>query len=507
MKESENIFKNVLFSILLILLFLPIIQQKLNFMELKPLNGSVELPQEITITKQAWFANHYQEKKETYLNSMFGFRTFFVRLNNQIAYSIFNKANANGVIIGKENYLYEVSYINAYTGQDFLGEDSIQATVDRLKFISDTLQKLNKQLIIVFAAGKASYYPEFIPDKYLSKQQSKTNYKYYVESAKNANLNVIDFNKWFMETKYKSKYPLYPQHGIHWSTYGTVLAADSLIKKMEQLRKIDAPNLTFTGVNMEQAHDVDYDIADGMNLLYKLKSFDVAYPIMDMVIDSNKTKPKVLVISDSFYWGMYNLGIANCFQNDHFWYYNKQVFPESNIKETTAEQQDFTSVIANHEVIVIMATEATLRKIGWGFIERAEQYFKGNDFIKTKNNSPEYAQRVKDFIKYIKTQPKWMLDIENISIEKNISIDSVLVLEAKWQIDRQPETAKLINNSNSNKKIYSPEYLKKVNDLVAYIKTQPKWMHEAEVRAKQKKITLDSMLVVEAMWQIDNTKK
>ncbi|MBC7694187.1 MAG: hypothetical protein H7141_01945 [Burkholderiales bacterium] len=470
-------------------------------MELKQLNGVVKSPQDITIKRELWFSNEYQEKKEAYLNSTFGFRNFLVRLNNQIVYSVFKKANANGVIVGKENYLYEESYINAFTGKDFLGEDSIKNIINSLQFISDTLKKLDKQLIVVFAAGKASYYPEFIPDKYLLKKHDKTNYKCFAEYAKITNLNIIDFNKWFVENRYKSKYPLYPQHGIHWSTYGTVLAADSLVRKIEQLRNIDSPNLTFTGVNMEQAHDVDYDIGDGMNLIYKLKSFEVAYPKMNMVVSENKTKPKVLVISDSFYWGMYNLGIANCFQNDHFWYYNKQVFPESNVKETTTDQQDFTSVIANHDVIVLMATEATLRGIGWGFIERAEQYFEGNDFIKKKFNSPEYARRVREFVKYIKTQPKWMTDVEGRADEKNISVDSALVLEAMWHVDNQPETANLVKNERT------PEYFREVKHFVEYIKTQPKWMRDAELRAKEKKVTLDSMLVIEAMWQVDNSKK
>lgn len=500
MRMPENIIRNFLFAVLLLMLFLPIIQQNFNLIEIQPLNGTVKSSKDADFKKDLWFSNDYQEKKEAYLNSNFGFRNFLVRLNNQVAYQFFNKANANGVIVGKEDYLYEESYINAYTGKDFIGEDSIRNSVNRLKFISDTLRKLDKQLIVVFAAGKASYYPEYIPDKYLKGRQDKTNYKLFSEYTKKENLNVIDFNKWFMDNRNKSRYPLYPQHGIHWSTYGTVLAADSLIKKIEQLRNIDAPNLTFTGVNMEQPHNVDYDIGDGMNLLYNLNGFDVAYPKMNMVVTENKVKPKVLVISDSFYWGMYNLGIANCFQNDHFWYYNKQVFPESNVKETTVEQQDFTSVIANHDVIVIMATEATLRGIGWGFIERADQYFKGNDLVKKKYTSPEYAQRVKEFVKYIKTQPKWMADVEDRADEKNISVDSALVLEAIWHVDNQPQPG----NAASLER--TPEYFKKVKDFVAYIKTQPKWMKDVVVRAKQKKVTLDSMLVIEAMWQIDNTK-
>lgn len=434
MNKLLAIYKKILLTLLFFILFSPLIQDSIELMKLYPLNGSVTYPADVKFTKHGWWSVEYQEKKEKYLNDMFGFRSLFVKLNNQIAYSCFDKAKANGVIIGKNNYLYEISYINAYTGRDYLGDDSIAHSINRLKFIHDTLNKLNKQLIVVFAAGKASFYPEYIPDEYLP-IVNKTNYKEMSSRAVIAGLNVIDFNKWFAENKHKAKYPLYPQHGIHWSTYGTALAADSLIKKIEQLRKIDAPNLLFDGVRMEQAHDVDYDIADGMNLLFKLKGFDVAYPNMLPIDTKNKTKPKVLVISDSFYWGMYNLGVANCFQNDHFWYYNKQVYPESFKAEEFAENVDFKSTIENHEVIVIMATEATLRKISWGFIERAEQYFKGNNINNKSKFTPEYMAKVKEMIAYIKNDSKWLNDASVRAQEKNISLDSCLVLEAMWQID------------------------------------------------------------------------
>ena len=49
---------------------------------------------------------------------------------------MFRLPTAFGVIIGKENYFYEENYIKAYTGVDFLGEDSLSRMVNRIKFIS-----------------------------------------------------------------------------------------------------------------------------------------------------------------------------------------------------------------------------------------------------------------------------------------------------------------------------------------------------------------------------------
>ncbi len=432
MGRFSHIYKKVLLASIFVVMLIPILQDTLNLKKVYPLKGDVKVPENITFTMEDWFSGYYQEEKEVFLNSSFGFRNQFVKLNNQIAYSIFKKAKANGVVIGKETYLYERSYIDAYTGTDFLGEDSIRHTINRLKFISDTLHKLGKQLIVVFAAGKASFYPEYIPDKYLP-VKDKTNYKSLSEGAKRAGLTVIDFNKWFVDNRYTSKYPLYPQHGVHWSTYGTALAADSLIKTIEQLRHIDAPELKFNGVKMEQPHDVDYDIADGMNLLFRFKSFDVAYPQMIPVDATGKTKPRVLVISDSFYWGMYNLGIANCFENDHFWYYNKQVFPESATKETLVENLDLGEELNKHDVFVIMATEATLRKISWGFIEAVETYYKGKTIKKRVDTA--YIAKIKDMAEYIKNNEEWLSDTKKRSREKGISLDSMLIIEAKWQID------------------------------------------------------------------------
>lgn len=432
----SDTYKKLLLAGVFLVMLIPMIQDNLNLKHVYPLKGDISLPNNIAFDKNDWFDAYYQTQKEHYLNSSFGFRNQFVKLHNQIAFSLFGKINAQAVVMGKEGYLFEKSYIDAYTGKDFLGEDSIQHTLNRLKFISDTLQKLNKHLIIVFAAGKASFYPEFIPDKYLP-AKIQTNYNALSAGAKALNLNVIDFNKWFMQNKHKSKYPLYPQHGIHWSTYGTALAADSIIKKIEELQKIDAPEFTFNEVTLEQPHDVDYDIADGMNLFFKFKSFDVAYPKMLPVVYEGKTKPKVLVISDSFYWGMYNLGIASCFENDHFWYYNKQVYPESSSQELLVENLNLGEELNKHDVFIIMATEATLRKISWGFIENAESYFKGNYIQKKKNiNNP---QQVNNFIDFIKNDKVWMDTVRVRAKQKKISIDSMLVIEAQWQVQQLPE--------------------------------------------------------------------
>ena len=102
----------------------------------------------------------------------------------------------------------------------------------------------------------------------------------------------------------------------------------------------------------------------------------MAYPNIRFQSDSGKTKPSVLVVSDSFYWGMFNFGISSAFTDSHFWFYNNQVYPEGNHGPIQVSQLNIKEEIAKHDIIVIMATEATLPSLGWGFIENVYNDFK-----------------------------------------------------------------------------------------------------------------------------------
>ncbi len=434
MKDISAKIRGLLFFVLIFLLIIPLIQNKFKFVHLEPLKGAITQTEKEFFSFKGWFSGEYQLREEKFLNETFGFRNFFVRLNNQIAYDLFNKAKANEVIIGKNNYLYEENYIKAYYGTDFIGVDSITQRMQKLKFIQDTLSKLHKNIIVVFAAGKGSFYPEYFPDKYRI-QKSLTNYESYLKLAKELGLTYIDFNKYFVENKYKSKYPLYPQYGIHWSYYGMCLAADSLINYIQKLRHIKMSSLYWDKIEMSFPKESDYDIADGMNLLFKFKCEKMAYPHVFIQPDSANTKPSLLVVADSYYWGIFKIWDLNIFSNSEFWFYNKQVYPESFHNSIMTSQIDIKNEIAKYDVIIIMATEATLPEFGWGFIENTYNMFKG---VKNDNSAfLEFQEKVAHTRNLIKADKYWMELIINKSKVNKVSVDSMLTLDAIWQLQHE----------------------------------------------------------------------
>lgn len=379
MKLISKIFGDIVWLLIIGFLSLPLIQINYHLYEIPKLNGAIEEVKEPELSLNSWFDGDYQIAIENYINENFGFHDFFIRLNNQLSFSIFKKAKAQGVIVGKKNYLFEESYIKAYYGQDYIGENKILTQLKKAKYVQEKLAQLNKQFILVYAPSKGSYFPEYFPDKFKSKK-GITNYSKFIEHSNNLGLNHIDFSAYFRKNKYKSKYPLYPQYGVHWSKYGMFLAADSMVRYIENLAHIDMANFYYKQLRWAQPEDTDYDIAFGMNLLDTLKSFPMAYPNILSEPTSNKVKPSILVVSDSFYWGIFNFGFSNVFDKSHFWYYSMEIYPESFQSPKKTTQIDLEEEIKNHDIFIVLATEANLSKFGWGFIESLYEQLHSSEF-------------------------------------------------------------------------------------------------------------------------------
>lgn len=377
--EKQAKIKRILFGIVLILLLLPMIQAGLTVFKLKPLQGAIVTAEKPEFDFEDWKKGDYQRNYEKYLNDHFGFRSTMIRIHNQKAYSFYNQAKANGVIIGKEGYLYEKNYLKAYLGTDYIGEKAIQLQVSKLRELQDTLRKLNKDILMVFAPGKASFFPEYLPEYCDGQQRTHTNYKSYVTAMKASQINFVDFNRWFIEMKPTSKYPLYPKAGIHWSKYGEYLAADSLVKKIGKMRHTAMTKLVLDKLEVKTENEQgDYDIGEGMNLFFQLDTYPMAYPVYHFE-KSQAPQPKVLFVSDSYYWGMFNAGFSTeVFGGGQFWFYNKEIYPDSYQSPLNVENIDIQQEVEKQDMVVLVCTDANLYKFAFGFIDQLHAKYYGN---------------------------------------------------------------------------------------------------------------------------------
>jgi hypothetical protein len=329
------------------------------------------------LTKDNWFSGKYQEGQDKYITDHTGFRPGWVRVYNQWNYSLFNIAHASGVIRGKEDYLYEESYINAYYGTDFLGEQKIEKITQDWKSIQDTLKEKGIDLVVILAPGKASFYPEYIPETYKRSRTGNTNYEVFKKQFQKQAVTHIDMHSWFESMKKESRYPLFSKTGIHWSAYGQFLVADSLSKFVSKRCKIEIPHLVLeTIVESDEPSLGDDDIGRGMNLMFGIPDLKLAYPKFHPNRKPKKNDPKVLVIADSFYWPLFNSNTSNfLFNGGEFWYYNEQIYPASYTKETLVKNQSLDQKLKENKVVFLLITDANLHKFSFGFIEMAMKQY------------------------------------------------------------------------------------------------------------------------------------
>ncbi len=380
-RSTQNKTREILFAFILLVLFIPLVEYKSKMVTMKPLGGSFELAKDTTCTLEGWFDGKYQRNQTNYYNDNFGFHNFFIRLHNQLDFTLFKKANSDNLNVGKENYIFWASQIKAYYGEDYIGADSIKNRLRKLKFIQDTLSKLGKMCMIVLAPGKAAFYPEYIPERFKT-SRGPTNYQYYSKYAKELSINCLDLTSLFLSIKAKATYPLFPQYGVHLSYNGNVDAGEILLGMVESLGKIKITPLTYVNLESTEEAGTDLDGENNLNLLFSLKKRRVQYMQGYVPKDSKILAiPSFLVIGDSYAKMMFSKsGISNVISaRSHFWYFGKKMYSRSDptfAKTVDVGPESAKTAVLSHDVIVIMETDINLPNFSYGIIESLYDQFK-----------------------------------------------------------------------------------------------------------------------------------
>ena len=426
-------FKRIWFIVLLAVLFLPLLQSRYHFVDEKPLNGAfVEAPKPV-VNLKTLFNETAQDSLMAWFTEQSGFRKPMIRLNNQLLYSIFGKISANGVVKGKDNTFFTMTYINSYTGETYLGDEIIQKNTELLKLIQDMLRTKGVTLLPVFVVGKASYYPELIPDEYLAQRHETNNYEAYLKAFAEQGVEMIDFNRWFCERKDSEPHPVYCNLSSHWTLYAASLAMDSLVNYMESMTHREQAHVFIKSFDTTYLLEHDDELLRLMNIMYPLDHTTVDQPQFGF---TQGYKPRVLAISDSYWWVVYAWQIAlhqNLFSDGGYWYYNNTIYPvRTPVQNTNAI--NYKQEIENQEFVLLVCTEATNNIWPFGFTER---YLTSYDNVFRYKPTEQYdaadslylsyrKERIEKIIAHIKETPEWLENIKSHAEEIGITLEQAL---------------------------------------------------------------------------------
>ena len=403
---------------------------------MQKLAGSYENKTASALTIPNWFSAEYQKSVEEHIVLNNCLSPLFIRVHNQIDYTCFNKLHMALGVLGKNKYLFEQGYINAYYGADFVGEEKLREYVRKMKFVQDTLQKLGKEFIFIQAPGKASFYPEYIPDSLLRKTTDQTNYYVLRKLLDEYNINYIDFRAHILTMKKTSPYPLYTETGIHWSKYAMALVMDSINNFVEQRRKIDIPDIYWKEIDMELSHYEDNDIEGALNLLFPMSMTKYAYPNLQFESHKNKTVPKVLMIGDSYlanlFWGHF---FESYDSTSQYWFYNKTILRNHNDTRLHRSQVNVIDIINKDDIIILGGTEPNIKRLGFDFIDKTYAYYK--DGITRMPFEDEFAKKLQAYKKDVKEKGEYQSEIQRISEEQKVSLDSACAIKCIWLVEEK----------------------------------------------------------------------
>jgi hypothetical protein len=198
--------------------------------------------------------------------------------------------------------------------------------------------------------------------------------------------------------------------------------------------------------------------------------------LAEYVYGPGKTKPKVLCIGDSFFWNLFSSKIPKkIFSYTDFMYYYKS----TRVKEYDTPADENLDQEEEPDVILIMITERFLYKYAWGYIDSLYQQMSG-DFDESKglyyyenrirfdyvwfdrlvleasNRGLNLVDHIRDNAEYmvftdiqnnekqpdiefyideIRKDSVWLENVRQKAIDNNISLDSMIRLDAQWLLE------------------------------------------------------------------------
>lgn len=464
-------------------MILPAFQKELSLVIEPDLNGDFKEYNRPEFNWQSFYDGSFQTSFENYLEQHIGFHNSLVRFKNQLDFTLFEKPNAEGIVIGKNDFVFEYDYIREITGRAYVGYNFIDEKLRRLEYVQRYLKSnYNIDFVIVFVPGKASFYKEFIPRKYLRKIQDSTNYSTYLNEIKTRGIKYLNLNEYFHEIKESSDYPLFPKYGTHWSIYGMSRAShvwiDSIEKmKSRKLNDFNTDQLYYSSVPLR----TDYDGGKAMNLIRNYYDEKYAYPDYFYGQDSTRFKPKVLTIGDSFYWNIFNAEVPkNLFANEAFWYYNNKVYPDYYNSPKYTSELNLKEEIERMDFIFIMVTERFLNVFDWKLIDQLYYLY-----------TPDYIENpVYDYMNNIVLDAKWFNVVLDGAKAKGISNQQSLCLNAEYMYR--------LNSTEDYMLRYG------MNSYKDQIKTQRATMLHLEDKSDREDRSIEELINEEAVYRFSN---
>lgn len=265
---------------------------------------------------------------QNWFNDNYGLRDLFIRIKNQIDYSIFNKSDR--IHLGNQGWMYYRNVLDVQKIQlDRVLERAWIDYCEQFVLLNQYLKSRGIRLIIMVIPLKDVIYPEHLPITIPNLPERSKFQEIHEFLDKIPDVVVFDA-KSELESLKKTR-QAYHKTDFHWTDPAAFHVARNLVELISKLEGLDESpwkhelvieKKDFSGgqarfmptlfpIRETSIFNVVTWQSDAVNCKYNFKSFREVYK---WPLDSSRKLPTTVVKGDSFFDGMVRSGIQNCFK-------------------------------------------------------------------------------------------------------------------------------------------------------------------------------------------------
>lgn len=341
-----------------------------------------------------WFDGTYARDWEGAWAQRVGFRGFFVKVANQINYSVFRqtpRSMGTGVTLGKDHWLYETVYVDHYVKPAGMSQEAGRAFAGRLRRLQDALARHGVWFCFVISPVKPEIYPEHLPEgiRKPAGPRAASAYESLRPQLDAAGVNLMDGHELFLRWKHDHP-PLFAKGGTHWNYYGCFLFYRELVRfanRCDPALEVPVPELA------DVVHLPPQGADDDLLRLLNLFRFEprgrspVPYPVVKVARQPLEARPEVLVVGDSLAAMLIDaMRYSHTPKQVDILYYFKRhgcyrwpdvpegwawdrMFEE--LEPMDPQRFDLRGLLLRKRIVILECSEFWIQDKGWGFPEKA----------------------------------------------------------------------------------------------------------------------------------------
>ena len=368
----------------MMLFLLPVVQKVKPFVQVQPLNGVYVHTEKPQFSFSSFVKGEWQKNADRYIKEHFGFHEHFIRLYNQCLWAVWHRpADPSPVLVGKNDYLFEPSFVNEYyTGcfNEFY-PDSIplcerpqifRRRMSRLAKLQAILEEQGTHLFLALLPGKERIYPQYLPNprprtgNHTSGTQPRA-YDLYRNSR--YDFRRIDLCHCFDSLNGHTPYLLFTKTGTHWSNIASTYAFDSVMRYMQTFGPPIHP-VTLGTPYYAPTREPDNDLYHLLNIMTPVPADSNLYVDVTLTGTPPGRNPSLVVIGDSFFWNiLYNFPIQELFSDFRYWYYFSTIYYDPTHDKVA--DIDLVDELLRTDYVMLSYCTVQLYDCGNGFINRA----------------------------------------------------------------------------------------------------------------------------------------